>query len=300
MPLAPAVPAVPAVSAPWTIGRVRDWTSQHFATRGFAAARLEAELLVAHALGLRRLDLYLRFEQPLADAELAAVRALVERRQKHEPVAYILGVREFYGRAFAVDRRVLIPRPETEDVVTAVLAQLAETPVGAAPRVLDVGTGSGAIAVSVAAERTDAVVDAVDISADAADVARANAARHGVADRVTVHVGSVYAPVAGERYAVIASNPPYIARGEIPGLMPDVARYEPHLALDGGASGVELVAAVVEGARTHLAPGGGLVVEIGFDQGPRARALAEAAGLVGVEVRRDLAGHDRVLVARAP
>jgi release factor glutamine methyltransferase len=283
---------------PWTIARVVTWTTKDLAARGNDSARLDAELLIASALKLRRLDLYLRYDQPLDDDELARIRVLIERRRKHEPVAYILGERDFYGRTFTVDRRVLIPRPETEDAVAAVLERLPPRAEGVTPRVLDIGTGSGAIAITVALERDDVTVDAVELSPAAEEVARANIERHGVSARVTIHPGSLYKPIGDRRYHVIVSNPPYIPTDEVETLMPDVSEYEPRLALDGGPSGDTVLAPLVMGARAHLEAGGSLVVELGHDQAARARELAQAAGFEDVTVRRDLARIERVLVAR--
>jgi release factor glutamine methyltransferase len=287
-----------AVTEPWTIARVLDWTRQNFASREIPSPRLEAELLIAHALGLKRVELYTRHDQPLKDDELATVRSLIERRRKLEPMAYITGVREFYARPFAVDRRVLIPRPETEEVVGAALELLPAPIDGVTHAVLDLCVGSGAIAVTLACERKDLVVDATDLSPDAIAVAEVNAKRLGVADRVRLHCGSLYEPIGDARYALVISNPPYIATGDIATLMKDVRDFEPHLALDGGPDGVKVLAPLVRGAPAHLVEGGVLVVEIGADQGARAKALAEDAGLVDVEVRRDLAGRERMLVGR--
>lgn len=289
----------PALNPPWTIQRVVAWTTKDLAGRGVEGARLDAELLVAHALGLRRIDLYLRFEQPLTDDELTRIRKLIERRRDREPVAYILGCRDFRGHRFAVDRRVLIPRPETEEVVDVALEMLREFP-DAVVRALDVCAGSGAIAVSIGLEEPRARVDAVELSDAAAEVARANVDGLGVRDRVRVLSGSLYRPVGDDRYHVVVSNPPYIATAEVDTLMPEVSRHEPRLALDGGEDGLGVLTGVVRGARAHLVSGGALVVEIGSDQGAAARALAEEAGLRGVAVRQDLSRRDRVLVARAP
>lgn len=283
---------------PWTIARILAWIAKDLAGRGIESSRLDAELLLASALGLKRLDLYLRFDQPLADAELARVRGLVERRRKFEPIAYILGVREFYGRSFAVDRRVLIPRPETEGVIEAALALLPPRAEGVRHRVLDVGTGSGIIAVTLASERPDLDVDAVELSPAAAEVARANIARNHVSDRVTLFEGSLFRPVADRRYAIIASNPPYIDTAEVDTLMPDVSQYEPRLALDGGPDGVTVLRPLIAGARAMLLEGGALIVEIGYGQGDRVRELAREAGFAHVEVQPDLARIERVLVAR--
>jgi release factor glutamine methyltransferase len=283
---------------PWTIARILAWIAKDLAGRGIESSRLDAELLLANALGLKRLDLYLRFDQPLADAELARVRGLVERRRKFEPIAYILGVREFYGRSFAVDRRVLIPRPETEGVIEAALALLPPRAEGVRHRVLDVGTGSGIIAVTLASERPDLDVDAVELSPAAAEVARANIDRNHVSDRVTLFEGSLFRPVADRRYAIIASNPPYIDTAEVDTLMPDVSQYEPRLALDGGPDGVTVLRPLIAGARAMLTEGGSLIVEIGYGQGDRVRELAREAGFAHVEVQPDLARIERVLVAR--
>lgn len=299
---------------PWTIARVQEWIRKDFASRGFASPRLEADLLVCHALGLRRVDLYVRFDQPLTPDELARVRGLVERRRKHEPVAYITGSRGFYERLFKVDPRVLVPRPETELVIELALEAL--PPLGAeasvsdvAPavtttrRALDVGTGSGILAITLACEREDLTVDAIDLSEDALAVARGNAEDLGAASRVRFLRGSLFEPVekelaAGLRYALIVSNPPYIATREIETLMPDVRLHEPHMALDGGESGLVLIDPLVRGAHRALEDGGVFVMEFGHDQGPAVLALAKSVGFSEATIKKDLAGHDRVLLAR--
>jgi release factor glutamine methyltransferase len=276
------------------------WTARNLAQRGIDGARLDAELLISQALGLRRIDLYVRHDQPLTAPELARIRALVERRRGFEPVAYILGQRDFYGRTFQVDPRVLIPRPETEGVVDAALRVLPPPAEGVHPRVLDLGAGSGVIALTMALERQDVTVVAVELSPAAAEVTRLNRARWKVEDRVELREGSLYKPAAGERFAVIVSNPPYIPSAEVDALMPDVARYEPRLALDGGEDGTTVLSPLVLGAPAHLDPGGALVVELGWDQAPRARELATRAGFARVTVERDLSKIERVLVAVLP
>ena len=286
------------MTEPWTIARIAAWIAKDLAAREVPSPRLEAELLVAHALKLRRLDIFLRHDQPLSPEELTMIRALVERRRRHEPLAYLTGEREFYGRTFTVDRRVLIPRPETEHLVDAVVAFLrarAETP----SAVLDLCTGSGCIAVTVALAVPHATLDAVDLSPAALEVARANVARHKLAERVTLHEGSLFKPLGDKRVDVIASNPPYIPSDEIPGLMPDVSQHEPHLALDGGPDGTVVLRALLAAVPARLNPGGLLAVEVGHDQGPWAVHEATAVGLLDARMEKDLAGFPRVLLARA-
>lgn len=287
------------MTEPWTIARIAAWIARDLAAREVPSPRLEAELLVAHALKLRRLDIFLRHDQPLSPEELTVIRALVERRRRHEPLAYLTGEREFYGRAFTVDRRVLIPRPETEHLVDAVVAFLRAR--GEAPSaVLDLCTGSGCIAVTVALAVTHASLDAVDLSPAALDVARLNVARHKLAERVALYEGSLYKPLGDKRFDVIASNPPYIPSDDIPGLMPDVAQHEPHLALDGGPDGTVVLRALLAGVPSRLNPGGLLAVEVGHDQGAWAVREATAVGLLDARMEKDLAGIPRVLLARAP
>lgn len=286
------------MTEPWTIARIAAWIAKDLAAREVPSARLEAELLVAHALKLRRLDIFLRHDQPLSPEELTAIRALVERRRRHEPLAYLTGEREFYGRAFTVDRRVLIPRPETEHLVDAVVAFLRARGDGPSA-VLDLCTGSGCIAVTVALAVPHATLDAVDLSPAALDVARLNVARHALSERVALHEGSLYKPLGDKRFDVIASNPPYIPSEEVPGLMPDVAQHEPHLALDGGPDGTVVLRALLAGVPARLNPGGLLAVEVGHDQGPWAVREATAVGLLDARMEKDLAGIPRVLLARA-
>lgn len=292
----------------WTIARVQDWTSKDFASRGLSSPRLEADLLICHALGIRRVDLYVRFDQPLSAEELTKVRALVERRRKHEPIAYITGSRGFYGRSFAVDARVLIPRPETELLIEIALEHLpplgaidsvSDAPVEPRPtrRALDVGTGSGILAITLAAEREDLVCDAVDLSEGALAVARSNAESLGVSGRVRFLHGSLLEPVKGEKYAIILSNPPYIASAEVDGLMPDVRQFEPRSALDGGPSGYELIEPLLAMAREAIEPGGLFAMEFGHEQGEGVLARAKAAGFEDAVIKKDLAGLDRVLIA---
>jgi release factor glutamine methyltransferase len=260
---------------------------------GSGTPRLDAELLIGHALGMERIALYTSFDRPLTEPELAACRALLERRGRREPVAYIIGRCGFYGLDLAVDPRVLVPRPETELVVERCLALLGD---GQAARVLDVGTGSGAIALAVKSARPGAEVTACDISADALAVAAANAAALGLEAELVE--SDLLAGLEGRRFDLIASNPPYIGESEMADLEPEVARFEPRLATVGGARGTEVLDRLIAAAPAALAPGGWLVVECGAGQAPGVRETMAGAGAGDVFVDRDLAGIERVVGGR--
>jgi release factor glutamine methyltransferase len=275
----------------WTPLGVLDWTTQRFTEAGIAAARLEAQILLAHVLGCTRMQLYTGFDKPLADAELASYRALIKRRLAGEPVSYLVGETEFWGLPFHVEPSVLVPRPDTETVIEVARAVRLDR---AAPcRILDLCTGSGVIAVSLAREYPAAQVVATELSPAAAALARRNAARNAVADRVDVREGDLFAPVRGERFDLIAANPPYIASSVIPTLSPEVRR-EPVIALDGGPDGLAFYDRICAEAREHLAPGGTIVLEHGFDQADAVAARLTAAGFTGVTLVHDLGKNPRV------
>ncbi len=281
------------MSEPWTPLKLIAWTQGYFARSGVDAPRLTAELLLAHALGCDRVRLYLDFDKPLAEGELGTYRALVKRRVAGEPTAYLIGRKDFFGRAFKADRRALVPRPETELVVEAALAALPED--GA---LLDLCTGSGCIAVTAALERPRARVVATDLSGEALGLARENAEALGA--RVELLQGDLYAPLPPDlRFDVIAANPPYVPSAEIPGLARELS-HEPALALDGGEEGLAVVRRLVLGAPGHLRPGGALVVEMHESHREPLPRLCREAGLERTEARRDLAGLWRYLVARSP
>lgn len=282
---------------PWTIRSVLHWTVEHFRAKGVESPRASAEILLAHALGLRRIDLYLRHDQPLEPAERDRFRPLIRRRVAGEPVAYIAGEREFWSMPMAVNPAVLIPRPETECLVEAALGEL-PPPAEGVRRVLELGTGSGAPVLALAAERPGHHYFASDRSLAALRVARANAARNGLADRVRFFCGDWFVPVrsGGEGFDLILSNPPYIVSAEIPRLQEEVSRYEPRSALDGGADGLSAIRDLIRAAPDRLRPGGVLLLEIGHDQQAAVSRLAEAAGRWRrVRFRPDFAGHDRIV-----
>jgi release factor glutamine methyltransferase len=285
---------------PWTVRRVLGWTSQHFEKLGLDSPRLTAELLLAHVLRTSRVRLYTDLDRPLEAPELAAYRALIARRATGEPTQYLTGTREFYGRPFAVDPRVLIPRPETELLVEAVLQAL---PAEGEHRILDLCTGTGCVGITLALERPAVRVVATELSTEAAEVARTNTASLGAAERVEVRVGDLFGPVEGELpFDAVVANPPYVPRGEIPTLSPEVRR-EPAFALDGGEDGLDVVRRIVAGAGRYLVPGGLLALEIGERQGAAVQSLLEAAGYGSVRIERDLARHDRLALgthARGP
>ena len=265
---------------------------------GIDTARLDAELLLMEALGWSREDLYRNPEGGLRQAQAERFESLVSRRLRAEPVAYMTGTQEFWSLDFRVTRDVLIPRPETEHLVETVAEFLASRP--GRCRILEIGTGSGAVAVCLARECAGAEIWATDVSAPALDVARDNASRHGVDGKIQWLRGDLFAPVQGlaERFDVLVSNPPYVPSGEIARLQRDVCDWEPPLALDGGADGMDFYRRFVrEGAR-HLREGGLLAVEVGAEQGGAVSRLFDAeAGFHRVRVWRDYAGLPRVVTA---
>ena len=275
--------------------------SEQLAAAGIDTARLDAEVLLGHALGQSRAGLYARLTDEVGDEAAARFAALLDRRARREPVAYLTGEQEFWSLAFTVTPDVLIPRPETELIVSSAMPWRAALPRGQAPRerrppgVLDVGTGSGCIAVALARELPDADITAVDVSPAALAVARRNAERHGVADRIAFVESDVYAGLpADATFDLIVSNPPYLA--------PDDHRspeldFEPRAALDAGADGLDVIRRLLAGASARLRPEGLLLVEIGAGQADAVLALAAAAGLPA-RVEPDLAGIPRLLVAR--
>ena len=281
-------------SRTWTIREVLDWATQDFTARGIDSPRLDAELLVAMAIGTDRVGLYLDLNRPLIGEELSAIRPLVARRRGREPVAYILGHRDFYGRRFKVTPAVLIPRPDTETLVEQALQCI---PRDAPCKVLDVGTGSGAIAVTIAAERPLTTVTATDISEAALAVAAANAEQHEVASRVRFELADLLGDA--EPYDVIVSNPPYVARFQIDTLPPEIREHEPMTALEAGEEGLDVIKALLSATQPASVGGAQLLIEIGEGQSASVIDFATARTawrLVGVH--RDINRIERVVHLR--
>lgn len=282
----------------WSIRRVLTWAAEDLKRRGNELGRLDAELLLSRVLGLDRIGLIVHADRPLAPAELGGFRELFKRRRAGEPVAYLLGEREFYGIGLRVDARVLIPRPDTERLVEVALERTRQRSMSGSA--LDLCTGSGCVAIAFARARPTWRVTASDISPQALEVARGNAHRTGAIRNLRLLQGPLFAPLAGQRFDLVTANPPYIPSGELASLPEDVRSFEPHLALDGGQDGLDLVREIAATAQNHLNPDGLLALEIGADQGAAARAVLEQSGFRAVELARDLGGRDRVVSGYGP
>ena len=268
--------------------------AQHLKEKGIEQGRLEAELLLSDVLGIKRLELYMQFDRPVLPDELDRFRGFVRRRLKREPVQYILGQVTFRQLELRVDARVLIPRPETELLVDQVLRWAREHNAG---RALDIGTGSGAIALSLAQEGPLQVV-ATDLSAEALVVARANAERLGLLKRVEFRPGEIWQPVTGECFDIVVSNPPYVAESERGTLAPEVRDWEPARALFAGERGLGVIEQIVLGAASHLSSPGLLALEIGASQAAEVvRLIDQTNEFSAPAVVRDLAGRERIVVA---
>ena len=278
----------------WTIGRILKWTEQYFKEKGIESPRLDAEVLLSHILGRERIYLYVHFDEPLEPAELARYREAIKQRVQRVPVAYIIGEKEFMGLTFRVTADTLVPRPDTEILVQAAIERLRAR--GDAPRFADIGTGTGAICLSVLHFLPKAQADTVDISPAARAVAEENAAALEVADRVTFHTGDLLAPLAGQCYDAILSNPPYIPDGDIAALAPEVRLKEPHTALAGGKDGLDFYRRLTADAPALLKDGGFLAVEVGIHQAAPVAALAVPA-FSRTEILKDYAGIERVVIA---
>ncbi|BBO72542.1 release factor glutamine methyltransferase [Desulfosarcina alkanivorans] len=284
--------------APWTPLELVRWTAGYFNGHQIESARSEAEILLAHTLGVRRIDLYLNHDQPLCDDELARFKSYIKRRVDREPVAYITGEREFWSLELAVNPSVLIPRPETECLVEAVLPFL-DASGGPPKRVLEWGTGSGAIVIALAHEHPGHRYTAMDRSVDALQTARQNARTHRVDDRIVWFCSDWDAALAPgqETFDLMVSNPPYIRSGDLDGLQAEIRCHEPCMALDGSGDGLACLRHIIEVSHRYLLPGGILALEMGYDQRSDVQAIAAATGQYGLpRVLKDYSGHDRVVV----
>lgn len=280
----------------WTIKKLIDWTTEYLKKHGIEWPHLEAEILLAHALDLPRIQLYVQFERPMKEDELARFKALILRRSKREPLAYITGKTHFMSLEFEITPAVLVPRQETER-----LAEIAiETSKSfESPEVLDLCCGSGVIGVSIARYVPAATIAGTDISPEAVLLSKRNADRNGTADRCDFLAGDLFAPVAGRKFDVIVSNPPYVRSSEIDALQPEISRFEPRKALDGGRDGLDMYRRLADGAGAFLKDGGALLAEIGSGQASDVVGIFKKTAPQGkVEVMKDLGGIDRVAVVR--
>ena len=290
----------PAADPGWTVLKVLQWAAAFLKERGIDSPRSTAELLLAHALNTDRVQLYVRHDQPLERPELAVFKQLLLRRLRREPAAYILGRKGFWTLDLTVTPDVLIPRPETECLVEAALAVLKKHPAGRS-RVLDLGTGSGAIVLALAVEAPEHRYFACDISPAAVGIAGRSAAQAGVSGCVQFWVAGWFSALkpGGAVFDLIVSNPPYVPSAAIDCLAPEIALHEPRLALDGDADGLRSYRALIGEAYRYLAPGGSLLLEIGADQRRAVQQLAEQAGAYeGFGWSRDYSGRDRVVWLR--
>ena len=290
----------PSRQAAWTVARVLGWATEDLTRRGLRdSPRLDAELLLGHALRVDRVRLIVDAQRPLQEDELARYRELLVRRRRHEPIAYILGEREFYGLRFSVNRHVLIPRPDTETLVNVALARTRERDLHG--RALDVCTGSGCVAIAFAKERPTWQVTGSDLSPDALDVARHNALRLGTIWNLDFRRSDLLAEIEREAgFDLIMANPPYVPDAELPTLSPDIRNHEPASALCGGPDGLALIRRLVKAAPQLLAPGGLLALEVGAGQAPRVAKGLMSYGFSDVQQERDYAGIERVVSGRLP
>lgn len=289
----------------WTISKTLDWTTDHFRKSNIEWPHLEAEILLAHALGRKRIELYTDHERVLTAAELKTFKGYIQRRSQHEPIAYITNSQPFMSLDFYVDRSVLIPRPETEQLVEIAIETInqaqGQRQEAEGIRIADIGTGSGAIAVSLAKFIPSVKVTGIDSSPQAIEIAQRNAQHHKVDDRCQFMVGNMFDPLQ-EKVDLIVSNPPYIPTDIISTLDTDVKDWEPRSALDGGKDGFDYIRRIVKESPNHLTtqpPKGLLLLEIGNDQGEKAKQMAESSGnYAEVKILKDLNQKDRILKAR--
>jgi release factor glutamine methyltransferase len=281
----------------WTVQRVIKWTTEHFEKKGIANPRLEAEILLAHLLGLDRMGLYLNYDRPLKEEERQVYREMIQRRQAGEPPAYIVGAKEFWSLSFVVSPECLIPRPETEHLVEEAVRLGKE--LGAPLRILEIGQGCGAVAIALATELDCAEIVTTDISAGACTLAEENVERHGVKERIKICIGDLF-PVGEPPFHLICSNPPYVPTAEVLQLAPEIRDYEPLTALDGGEDGLRFFRLIAAGAPQFLVAGGWLLLEMGQGQAQQVTAILQGQGFQQIEFIPDHAGVKRVIRAQWP
>ncbi len=285
----------------WTILDIINWTTGYFASHDVEAPRASAEIFLSHILNVKRIDLYLKYDQPLTHGELDRFKSLIKRRIKREPVAYITGTKGFWSLDLCVSDKCMIPRPETEILVDAALNLLPEALPrdlkGHPLRILDLGTGSGAIVLALASERPGHLFFASDRCTDALLLARKNARNHQLEDKIIFFAGDWAGPLKrGSRFDMIVSNPPYIPTRVIPRLQPEICRFEPIAALDGGKDGLSCIRQIIGSAGKHLNPGGWLLLEIGHDQKAGVEKLVGESGVYeNIAFIKDYGGQDRVV-----
>ncbi len=285
-------------SSEWNILRLLKWSTTYFQSHDIESARATAEILLSHILNMERIALYVHYDKPLTQKELFEYKKLIKRRVKREPVAYIVGKKEFWSIDLDVSEAVLIPRPDTECLVEKVLALLAQYPDGKPQSILEMGTGSGAICIAVASEKPQHVYYALDCSEKALTIAKQNAKKNGLGDTIQLFCSQWFESIKGShvQFEMIISNPPYIKRNTIKTLQPEVSIYEPSLALDGGDDGLDDIRYIICNATKYLNPQGYLLLEFGYDQKAAIKNIIEATELYeSVAFFKDYGGNDRVV-----
>lgn len=287
----------------WTILKLLKWTTSYFQSHSIDSPRATAEILLSHALGMNRIDLYLRYDQPVVSKELTAFKDLIKRRVQREPVAYITGSKEFWSKELIIDPSVLIPRPETECLVEKALSLLpALNGSSRAPKyILEVGTGSGAIIIALAGERPGHFYFASDLSIPAIGLAKKNAKYHHLNEEILFFSGDLFACLRQNTFSfdMILSNPPYIPTSVLSRLQPEIVRYEPLMALDGKADGLYFIQKIISSAHHYLKPDGVLLMEIGYDQKKAIEILAKTCSAYEeISFEKDYSDHDRIVCMR--
>jgi len=285
----------------WTLIKLIQWATAYFDARHIDSPRSTAEILLAHAMGTKRIDLYLRYDQPLNSDELNRFKTLIKRRTNREPVAYIVGCKEFWSMDLEINRNVLIPRPETECLVERALEYLAADPNPVRKSILELGTGSGAVVLALASENPRHSYLGTDVSSDAVRVARRNSMRHGMGAKIRFMVADWFAAFDAKsgQFDLIVSNPPYIRSGDLKRLQPEIHAYEPIAALDGAKDGLRCIRHIIQCAYLYLKPAGALLLEMGHDHQAPIKQIIDASGQYeDAQFYKDYSGHDRIVSIR--